>query len=291
MCFLKSFVLLFIIVINAKALVIYQDGKFLKSYSRSEFLNIGESKKIKFYNYNNNKSTTYLGIEIDYILKNLNIDSNEIEEVVFNCLNGYQPYLNYQLFKNRKAYLTYKTAGAKPFTRFSQKTKKIVDLGPYYLVWKLDDLHQKYRFKYSSIYKIQAIDFKTKLFKLPFNKNTNLDGFKTYKRYCLSCHKINNNGGSLSSELLDSKYLKSEVDFTRYVANPNSVNPNSEMLPFPNFANKNYKIKNIFSMLTLLKQARNKTNLNENDIKDLNKLIKEFSAPEFGKPLELDDIN
>ena len=278
---LKLFILFF--VSNVHALVIYQDGKFIKSYSRDNFVKSGMSRKVKFHNHLNNKYTTYIGLSIEDVMKDTGIKANDIEEVVFNCLNGYRPYLNFQLFKNRDAFLTYRTAGPKPFTRFSQKTKKVVELGPYYLVWKLDDLHHKHRLKYSSIYKIQAIDFKTKLFSLPFTKNTNLDGFNTYKRYCISCHQIKNNGGTISSDLFQSKYLKNEVDFIQYVTQPQSVNPETQMLAFPNFANKVYKIKNIYSMLNLLKQSQSKEKLNENDMRDLNQLIKEFSALEFGK--------
>lgn len=289
MYLLKFFI--FALVSNSFALVVYKDGKFLKSYNREKFLDIGSSRKVKFLNYLNNKSTTYVGIEIADIIKDINLDENNIEEVVFNCLNGYRPFLNYQLFKNRSAFLTYKTAGAKPFTRFSQKTKKIISLAPYYLVWKLDDLHRNHRQKYSSIYKIQAIDFKTKLFNLPFRDNKNLDGFTTYKRYCISCHQINNTGGSISSDLLESKFLKNEIEFIRYVSSPQSINKDSEMLPFPKFANRVYKIKNLYSMLNLLKQAKDKKKLNKSDINDLNNMIKEFSTPEYGKPLGPKNMN
>tara|TARA_B100001971_G_scaffold37960_1_gene32977 strand:+ start:17490 stop:18356 length:867 start_codon:yes stop_codon:yes gene_type:complete len=288
MYLLKFF--LFLFSFNALALVVYQDGKFIKSYNREQFLKIGESEKVKFLNHINNKSSTYIGISINDLIKDLKLNKSDIEEVVFECLNGYQPFLNFQLFQNRDAYLTYKSAGAKPFTRFSQKTKEIVNLGPYYLVWKLDDLHYKHRLKYSSIYKIQGINFKTKLFKLPLKDSTLSDGFSTYKRYCISCHKIKNQGGTLSSELLDSKYLRNEVQFIQYVTNPLGMNPQSEMLPFPDFQNKIYKIKHVFQLLNVLRSAKNKEKLNKKDINELNKVIKEFSTPTFGKPLEPENI-
>lgn len=280
--------LIFLILFSniSHALVIYQDGKFIKSYSREKLIAAGVERKVKYLNHLNNKQTTYIGIALNDIIKDAGIDDSKVEEIVFSALNGYRPYLNYQLFKNREAYLTYKSAGAKPFTRYSQKTKKIVELGPYYLVWKLDDLHFKHRLKYSSIYKIQAIDFKTNLYKLPFSDNRIKDGFTTYKRYCISCHKIENQGGTLSSELLSSKYLENEIKFTQYTSNPQSINPNSEMLAFPGFQNKIYKIQNIYHMLRLLKDAKNKKELNKKDIENLNELLNEFSTPAYGSPLK-----
>jgi len=285
---IKLFLILF--SINAQALIIYQDGKPIKSYDRKKFLNIGEVKKVRFYNYNNNKYSSFIGISIKEIMKDAGIESKDIEEVVFNCLNGYTPYLNYQLFKNRDAILTYKSAGAAKFTRFSQKTKKIIELGPYYLVWKLDDLHFSQRKKYSSIYKVQAIDFRTKLFTLPFDTNQNIDGFDTYKRYCISCHQITNRGGTLSGDLLKSKLLNNKISFVNYVSNPQTVNPETQMLPFPQFSNRISKINNIFKMLNLLRQSNlDKKDLNESDVKDIKDLIKEFTRQKILPSLPRND--
>ena len=64
------------------------------------------------------------------------------------------------------------------------------------------------------------------------------------------------------------------------------MNPQSEMLPFPDFQNKIYKIKHVFQLLNVLRSAKNKEKLNKKDINELNKVIKEFSTPTFGKPLE-----
>jgi hypothetical protein len=276
---LKLIFLLFLIMPNIYALVIYQDGKLIKTYSRKNFVEITKEKKVNFYNYHNNKKSKYIGIPLDKIMEDAGIEPDKIEEVVFKCLNGYEPFLNFQLFKNREAIVTYKSASGGPFTRFSQKTKKIIDLGPYYLVWKLEDLHFSQRSKYSSIYKIQAIDFKSSLFTLPFEKNYNIDGFNTYKRYCISCHKINNKGGTISSELLDSKYLEDISSFINYVVNPTKMNPESQMLAFPKFSNQFIKVKNIYQMLSLLKKNQMmKNDLSPSELKDIKKLLKKFNG-------------
>lgn len=275
---MRSLIIFIFLLSKSYGLVIYQDGKLIKSYDRKKLIEVSEPKKVNFYNYHNNKKTKYIGISLNDVMKDAGINPSSVEEVVFNCLNGFKPFLNYQLFKNREAYLTYKTATGSPFTRFSQKTKKIIELSPYYLVWKLDDLHFSQREKYSSIYKIQAIDFKTNLFKLPFDNNHIMDGFNTYKRYCISCHKLNDVGGTISSDLMQSKYLNDMSGFINYVINPSKINPSSEMLPFPKFSNQFVKVKNIYQMLKLIeKDKTGNTNISDIEKDNLKSLIKELS--------------
>lgn len=237
------------------ALIIQINGEKYKTIKADEIKNL-KAINIEYYDHALRKSETFTGVPFSTLMTQYLAEYfDKIVEVEFISDNGYKTYLPIESLKLVDSVLTYATPSSNKFERYSQKEKTSVPLGPYYLVWNFKTIGKEDKYHYSSIYQISQINFITN--KMDFGvHDPKVDqsitlGFRTYKRYCLSCHAIESWGGDLSIDLIKKKTLETKgADFImKYALDPMSMNKNTKMLPLPKYKNSQAMVLGIVDFL------------------------------------------
>ncbi len=188
------------------------------------------------------------------------------DEVLFTCLDGYQPSIPLKRFETHQAFLTYqKESGDYKFT--DKVTKKEVEYGPYYLVWEnlkdaalIKEGNENWPYQ---LITVDLIQFSDKFPNLapPANAKANVkDGFLAFRSQCLQCHTINGEGGGKGVELnwpaSVTEYL-SDKWLTKWISDPTSLRYNTSMPQVnPELPNRDKVIKDIIAYLKVM--AKNK---------------------------------
>lgn len=162
------------------------------------------------------------------------------EEILFTCIDGYQPSIPTEKFLKYEAGIAFpeNTADSFELVNTLQNNEKI-SLKPYYLIWnnlKSKDLRMEGA---SDIpYQVVGIDliaFSAKFPKLFPGKNATASvtaGFLHFRKHCLNCHTINGDGGGKAPELNIpmnvTEYWKPKA-LKQWIANPASVRHNTTM--------------------------------------------------------------
>lgn len=79
---------------------------------------------------------------------------------------------------------------------------------------------------------------------------TQANGYESFKGYCLSCHKVNGEGGSKGPDLSKIGAYRNKEWLAKWIRNPKSIKPNTKM-PTLNLSEK--RIEDISEYLSSLK--------------------------------------
>ncbi|MEI8026668.1 MAG: hypothetical protein WCI18_09995 [Pseudomonadota bacterium] len=160
------------------------------------------------------------------------------EELLFTCVDGYQPSLPLSIFKSNKSFLALSKPG-EDFKATTTKDKKSISLGPTYLIWEnLKNL--EIREKAGSIwpYQVIAVDlikFKDHFGKMaPHEKASPLasEGFLIFREKCMSCHKMNGEGAPTGIDLnrpVPKIQMYSPKSFEKWIMEPKTLRPETSM--------------------------------------------------------------
>lgn len=243
----------------ANDLEIYVDGKTFKTIKEEEIKKL-ETKNLTHINHGLKENELYFGPTIlTLIEKYVPHLKNQIKELEFTTTNGYKSYFLEDKFHKVDAILAYARADQKKFVRISRDENKIIDLGPYYLIW--DSIHtpKDSEYDYKSVFKVHQIGFNTSTlnfhsFKDEVSESAFL-GYRSYHNFCLSCHAIGNRGGSLSYNLLKRDIFseKKRKWLMDYILNPKSVRKDSLMPALPEFKNRQKMAQGIIEYLEFAK--------------------------------------
>lgn len=161
------------------------------------------------------------------------------EEVLFTCVDGYQPSIPVDRFQRYRAFLTFDRKGG-PFELVNrQQNNEHVKLGPFYLVWdniafpalKAEGSHG---WPYQVI-GVDLIHFADRFPNLAPPERAPAAvrrGFLTFREKCLMCHSINGQGGTKGVELnypvnvteyFDARWLR------QWIADPRSIRYSTTM--------------------------------------------------------------
>ena len=166
-------------------------------------------------------------------------DWENAQEVIFTSIDGYQPSVPVAKFLADDAYLAFAYDDGGPFTMVNtlQNNEK-VPLGPLYLIW--DNLHSK------ALLESGASDMPYQIKTIALSQQTPYPhtlppsgssaqvqrGFAHFRKYCISCHTINGEGGGKAPELNYPasviEYIKPEY-LKRWIEHPQSVRYNTAM--------------------------------------------------------------
>lgn len=210
---------------------------------------------VEFYDLANRKSDTFKGVPFIPLLSSLfPSELKKAIELELIAANGYKTYISIENFYKVDSYLTYESTIGK-FERFGLKEKKLVFLGPYYLVWDFKTIGKEDRFQYNTVYQINKINLITNAVEflpqdIKENEVINL-GYRTYKKYCLSCHAIDKWGGDISFDLVKKKTIEIKgADYIiKYALDPKSINPKTTMKPLPKYKNREAMAKGVAEFL------------------------------------------
>ena len=189
----------------------------------------------------------------------------------------YSPIIETYKFEEREAYLAFSRADNKEFVSLTMYKEKIVDLSPYYLIWKEDKAKVPSRRKIHWPYKVTGFDLtnaKVEHLRPPKKDKRLTWGYQNVRKNCLSCHTVHGYGSSKVSEIISTGMTKRMNDKTlaKFIHKPRSVNPKSKMPRFsPKIDNRADRIKNIVLYLRYLETIENKER--ETSTKKLFKVI------------------
>ncbi len=243
------------------------DGVALKSFSLSDIKKM-DSTNVEYYDHVTRKTFNYTGTPLLKLINSvLSEQVKNIVEIEFISKNGYKAYFTFNNFFKINAILTYKTVDNSKFERFSRTGGALVTLGPYYLVWdfssipKTENSKNEDKFQYNSVYQIDQINFITNIVDFGIHNST-VDkeiilGYRTFKRYCLSCHGINHWGGNIGVDFNKSKTLENKGSdyIIKYALDPLAINSKTKMEALPKFKNRDAMAKSIISFLSFAQNS------------------------------------
>lgn len=160
------------------------------------------------------------------------------EELLFTCADGYQPSIPLSIFKSNKSFLALSKPG-EDFQVVKTDDKKVVPLGPSYLIWEnLKNL--EIREKAGSIwpYQVVSVDlimFKDRFGKMAPSENSSLaakEGFLIFREKCMSCHKMNGEGAPNGIDLnrpVPKIQMYNPKWFGKWIMEPKTLRPDTTM--------------------------------------------------------------
>ena len=150
-------------------------------------------------------------------------------ELEFRALDGYLARVPVERFRRYQAFLVHARADGAPFTvDVPAQNERNVPLGPHYLIWdntRDDGLKAEGATHWP--YQVAAINSVADILAalLPGDLASRFaDEAATLSKHCLTCHKLNGQGGEKHSiDLAERVREMPEQDFERWVLDPNGV--------------------------------------------------------------------
>ena len=216
------------------------DGKTVKSLSVEDLRTITPVVSLKVFEAHEKKDRVYRAIPVRPVFdKIFGKDWEKAQEVIFTSIDGYQPSIPVAKFLAHDAYLAFAYEDGGPFTMVNtlQNNEK-VPLGPLYLIW--DNLHSKALLESGASdmpYQIKTIALSLEApyphTLPPSGSSAQVQrGFAHFRKYCISCHTINGEGGGKAPELnypaSVTEYIKPEY-LKRWIEHPQSIRYNTAM--------------------------------------------------------------
>ena len=189
------------------------------------------------------RKVEFIGVALDKILDEaFGPEWKQQDELLFTCVDGYQPSIPIQNFTTGRAYLAYGRTDQKDFTVHNKlQNEKKVPLGPFYLIWQKqgnNDVWGASHWPYQ-VAKMEFITFKEKFSHLYPKEKTSAKvnrGFVVFRNKCINCHTINGQGGKKGVELnypaSVTEYIKKDW-LKKWIRSPRSVRYSSTMSDFP----------------------------------------------------------
>jgi mono/diheme cytochrome c family protein len=241
--------LLFPVISKAADFVFKLRGKIVKTLTLEDLKKITPPKDIEVLEMHENKQVVYKALDFSTVLKSVYGESwKKNDEMLFTCLDGYQPSIPIDKFVEFASALAFQRDGTQDFSLsvIQDKNKKI-DVAPYYLVW--DNLKNT-RLRSGELndwpYQLIGVDLIEFSVKFPGisppvpTSPQVRRGFVAYRQRCLPCHQINGQGGNSGPELNYpvnvTEYFKGST-LRKYILNPKSVRANAQMPGFDPFVN------------------------------------------------------
>jgi len=214
------------------------------------------------------KNVTYEGFDIGKLFSAVYGEQwKEIDEVLFTCVDGYQPVLPMDRFSRHLGTLAYRRLDQDVFNvqnRF--EGQKDVPLGPFYLVW--DNLHSdELRAQGANgwpyqVVGIDLVNFADRFPRLSPPKDASekaKKGFLAFRENCMACHTINGEGGNKAPELnypmSVTEYL-SDAWIREWVMDPRSVRYNATMPAFASHPDPDALVDDVLAYLKTMAQHK-----------------------------------
>ena len=216
------------------------DGKTIKSLSVEDLRTVTPVVSLKVFEAHEKKDRIYRAIPVRPVFDRIfGKDWEKAREMIFTSIDGYQPSIPVEKFLAHDAYLAFAHEDGAPFTMTNTlQNNENVPLGPLYLVW--DNIDSKALLESGASdmpYQIKTIELSLEA---PFPNTLPPSGssahvqrgFAHFRKYCMSCHTINGEGGGKAPELNYPlsviEYIKPEY-LKRWIEHPQSIRYNTAM--------------------------------------------------------------
>lgn len=247
-------------------------GKPVTQMSMAELKQKLPVTEIAVWEPHEDKTVIYEGFAISKLLAAVYGDGwNEIDEVLFTCVDGYQPVLPMDRFTRHAGYLVYRRQDQAVFNvqnRF--QSEKDVPLGPFYLVWdNLNSAELRADGANGWPYQVVGIDlvnFVDRFPRLSPPEGASAQarkGFVAFRENCMACHTVNGEGGGKAPEL---NYPVSVTEYVpdvwlrKWIMDPRSVRYNATMPAFATHPKPDALIDDVLAYLKTMVGHKQKPN-------------------------------
>jgi mono/diheme cytochrome c family protein len=245
-------------------------GKPVAQLSMDDLRQKVSATQIIVWEPHEDKNVVYEGFEIGELFTAVYGGQwKEIDEVLFTCVDGYQPVLPMDRFNRHQAYLVYRRldqAAFKVQNRF--QNEKDVPLGPCYLVWnnlRSDELRAEGANGWPyQVVGIDLVNFADRFPRLSPPKDASdkaKKGFIAFRENCMACHTINGEGGNKAPELnypmSVTEYL-SDAWIRKWLMDPRSVRYNATMPAFDTHPDPDALVEDVLAYLKTMAQHKQK---------------------------------
>lgn len=252
-------------------LVFKKNNKVIESLNLAQIKKLTDEKSLNVIEPHESKEVIYTGFSFtDLLTKVYGEDWKKSELLLFLCADGYKDPIPKSLFDTEFSLLAYKKKGGLFLVNNKSQNEQNVKLGPYYLVWNnINNPQIKSEGSVNWPYQIIGIEltqFSTKFPKMipkDIAQSNIQKGFIAFQKYCMSCHKINGDGGDkgpeLNSPISVTERQNFKIYFHKLLNNPRDINPNSKMPALnDNLKNKTQIIDDIRIYLETMAKEKNK---------------------------------
>lgn len=183
------------------------------------------------------------------------------EELLFTCLDGYQPTVPVRRVLEHRAWLAFGRRGDPGFTilKLESGERRRIELAPFYLVWEnLEDARLRQEHDYGWPYQLVSVDLIRVRDRFPTMAPPDdaspavRAGFDAYRIHCSRCHAIDGEGGTLGPDLgrLEPLQYRDVAWLRRWIDEPASVRPNTRMPPLnPDLPGRDQTIREVIAYL------------------------------------------
>jgi mono/diheme cytochrome c family protein len=217
-----------------------KDGQRVKAFSVDDLVAIAPAAPLKVFEAHEKEERVYRAIPARPVFDRIfGKDWEKARQIVFTSIDGYQPSVPVEKFLAHTAYFAVAHDDGSPFIMTNKlQNNENVPLGPLYLVW--DNIGSKALLESGASdmpYQIKTIELKSED---PFPNMTPprgsseqvRRGFDHFRKYCVSCHTLNGEGGGKAPELnyplSVTEYIKPEY-LKRWIEQPQSIRYNTTM--------------------------------------------------------------
>lgn len=218
-----------------------KEGEVVKTISADELRDVSPEKSLKVFEAHERRNRTYRVFPARTVFdKIFGKDWEKAQEIMFTCIDGYQPSIPVKKFLDHDAYFAFANEGNAPFTlTYKLRNNKAMWPGPLYLVWDNIGSKELLEAGVSDMpYQIKSIDLKVEApfpnMNPPHGSSEQVQrGFEHFRRHCVACHTINGDGGGMAPEL---NYPVSVVEYIkpdyikRWILEPRGIRYNTMML-------------------------------------------------------------
>lgn len=177
------------------------------------------------------KEKKYKAVNASLLIKN-EIDLTKIDtkntKIVFECIDGYKPEMPLDFFLGANPYLAFEDVDAPKGTKWETifKDGNEMNASPFYIVYEsVSEKDTRYKWPYNLVKMyLKPLD-KSKKDLFPINNKKVESGYTLFQNQCITCHAINDIGGTMGPEL---NYPKSVTEYWKenelvdYIVNPAS---------------------------------------------------------------------
>jgi mono/diheme cytochrome c family protein len=252
----------------AQEITFKDHGRVVRTATLEELKKQVPQQKIKIWDHNEQTEITFTAFPAAAFFDSVYGDKwRKAEELLFTCVDGYQPSIPLARFGQYAAYFAFGREGATAFTLINNTEKgRLAQLSPLYLIW---DTIRAPEIKQSEVvswpYQLKAFDliqFADRFAPLAPPKGASVQaqrGFVEFRQHCMACHSINGSGGKGGPELnypmnvteyYNPKFLK------KWIGQPTSVRYSSPMPAFKGLKDSDAVIDAIISYLKAMSEKK-----------------------------------
>jgi mono/diheme cytochrome c family protein len=217
------------------------NGKLVHAFTLDDLKRRLAVKDVTVFEPQIQKNVTFKAFATDDLL-NLAYgnDWQSKEEILFTCVDGYQPSMPRADFRDGRSYFAFaRSDGAAFVDSETRDHQKNVALGPFYLIWdNLSDKKLQASGTYGWPFQIAAVDLVRFVDKFPKlappagSSATVVKGFSDFREYCMECHALRGEGGGRGPELTAIVPTMTDELLASRISDPKKVNSTTSMPSF-----------------------------------------------------------